>query len=190
MWCWIFGTGKHSRLLQLEHRYAGEAAVEIVGILEEARQRREERKRWERSFAVLKYCWMKPFSLTICVVVTIFLLLREQKNRVAKVKFALSENFQNIILSRTRQPVPVVQLFFSISTFKVLLEGIYDEDSTLHKLRSPRCVVEDVMPIVWEHLTWDWQVRTSFCWRLNCPVSTTYCNFKDTSLQVYGENQA
>ena len=101
------------------------------------------------------------------------------------------ESFQNIILSRTHQPVPIiVQLFFSVSTFKVLLDGIYDEDSTLHKLRSPRCVVEDVMPIVWEHLTWDWQVRTSFCWRLNCPVSTTYCNFKDTSLQVYDENQA
>jgi len=80
-------------LEDLAHRYAGEAAVEIVGILEDARQRREERK-------------------------------REQKNRVAK----------------------------------VLLEGIYDEDSTLQKLRSPRCVVEDMMPIVWEHLTWDWQV--------------------------------
>ena len=75
----------------------------------------------------------------------------------------LLECFQNIILSRTHQPVPIiVQLFFSVSTFKVLLDGIYDEDSTLHKLRSPRCVVEDVMPIVWEHLTWDWQVGLNF----------------------------
>jgi len=83
-------------LEDLAHRYPGEAAVAIVGILGEERQRREEKKR----------------------------LVREQKKRVGK----------------------------------VLLDGIYDEDSTLHKLRSPRCVVEDVMPIVWEHLSWNWQV--------------------------------
>ena len=57
--------GNISRLLQLEPRRAGEAAVEIVGILEEARQRREERKRYEPSFAVFKYRRMKPFSLPI-----------------------------------------------------------------------------------------------------------------------------
>ena len=68
------------------------------------------------------------------------------------------------------------------------MEGIYDEDSTLHKLRAPRCVVEDVMPIVWGHLTWDWKVGLHFVGvsLYDCPVS----NFKDTSLQVYGENQA
>ena len=118
-------------------------------------------------------------------------LVREQKNRVGKVYFAFLRVFK---ISFCQEPINLYLLlcnfFFSISTFKVLLEGIYDEDSTLHKLRSPRCVVEDVMPIVWEHLTWGWKVRTSFCWRLNCPVSTTYCNFKDTSLQVYDENQA
>ena len=162
--------------------------MEIVGILEGARQRREERKRWERSFAVLKYCWMKPFSLTICVVVTIFLLLREQKNRVAKVKFALSENFQNIILSRTRQPVPVVQLFFSISTFKVLLEGIYDEDSPLHKMRSPNNVVKHVMPILWGYLTGDWQVGLhdhflNYILKIDSPIniSMTHFNFRCTT---------
>ena len=31
--------------LQVDHRFAGEAAVEIVGILRETRQRKEERKR-------------------------------------------------------------------------------------------------------------------------------------------------
>jgi len=70
--------------------------LEIVAILGEERQRREERKR----------------------------LVREQKNRVGK----------------------------------VLLEGIYDEDSLLHKLRSPNNAVEHVMPILWGYLTGDWQV--------------------------------
>ena len=41
---------------------------------------------------------------------------------------------------------------------KVLLDGVYDEDSLLHALRAPNNVVKDVMPIVWEYLTWDWQV--------------------------------
>ena len=50
-----------------------------------------------------------------------------------------------------------MQLFFSVSTFKVLLEGIYDEDSLLHKMRSPNNVVEDVMPILWGYITGDWQ---------------------------------
>ena len=84
-------------LEDLAHRWAGEAAV---GILGEERQRREESKR----------------------------LVREQKKRVGK----------------------------------VLLEGIYDEDSPLHKLRSPNDVVNVAMPIVWEHLTWDWQVGLNF----------------------------
>ena len=51
--------------LQVDHRFAGEAAVDIVAILGEARQRREERKRWDPSFAVFKYRRMKPFSLPI-----------------------------------------------------------------------------------------------------------------------------
>ena len=68
------GSGNILRLLQLEPRWAGEAeAGDIVGILEETRERREERKRYEPSFAVFKYCSMKPFSLTIYIVVTIFL---------------------------------------------------------------------------------------------------------------------
>jgi len=41
---------------------------------------------------------------------------------------------------------------------KVLLDGVHDEDSLLHALRAPNNVVEDVMPIVWEYLIWDWQV--------------------------------
>ena len=38
------------------------------------------------------------------------------------------------------------------------MDGVYDEDSLLHTLRAPNNVVEDVMPIVWEYLTRDWQV--------------------------------
>ena len=45
-----------------------------------------------------------------------------------------------------------------LKNVKVLLDGVYDEDSLLHTLRAPNNVVEDVMPIVWEYLTWDWQV--------------------------------
>ena len=60
------GSGNILRLLQLEPRWAGEAeAGDIVGILEETRERREERKRYEPSFAVFKYHRMKPFSLPI-----------------------------------------------------------------------------------------------------------------------------
>ena len=60
------GSGNILRLLQLEPRWAGEAeAGDIVGILEETRERREERKRYEPSFAVFKYCSMKPFLLTM-----------------------------------------------------------------------------------------------------------------------------
>ena len=81
--------GNISRFLQLEPRFAGEAAVEIVGILEETRQRREERKRYEPSFAVFKYCSMKPFLLTYIVCsshhLSLLRLVREQKNRVGKV---------------------------------------------------------------------------------------------------------
>ena len=53
--------------LQLDHRnFHGEiVAVEIVAILGEERQRREERKRYEPSFAVFKYRRIKPFSLPI-----------------------------------------------------------------------------------------------------------------------------
>ena len=53
--------------LQLDHRnFHGEiVAVEIVAILGEERQRREERKRGERSFAVFKYCSNKHLTVTI-----------------------------------------------------------------------------------------------------------------------------
>ena len=79
--------GNISRFLQLEPRFAGGAAVEIVGILGETRQRREERKRYEPSFAVFKYCSMKPFSILLTSSHHLYLrrLVREQKNRVGKV---------------------------------------------------------------------------------------------------------
>ena len=66
----------------LARRWAGEAAV---GILGEERQRREERKRYEPSFAVFKYCSMKPFSITSSHHLSLLRLVREQKNRVGKV---------------------------------------------------------------------------------------------------------
>ena len=38
------------------------------------------------------------------------------------------------------------------------MDGVHDEDSLLHALRAPNNVVKDVMPIVWEYLTREWQV--------------------------------
>ena len=51
-----------------------------------------------------------------------------------------------------------MSFIFFTTNFKVFLDGIYDENSPLHKLRAPNNVVKDVMPIVWEYLTRDWQV--------------------------------
>ena len=42
---------------------------------------------------------------------------------------------------------------------KVLLVGLYkDQGSPLKMLRSPRMVVQDVMPIIWQKITYNWQV--------------------------------
>ena len=42
------------------------------------------------------------------------------------------------------------------------LEGFHDKNSPFHKLSAPNNVVKDVMPIVWEYLTFDWQVSKYF----------------------------
>ena len=42
------------------------------------------------------------------------------------------------------------------------LEGFHDKNSPFHKLSAPNNVVKDVMPIVWEYLTFDWQVSMYF----------------------------
>ena len=48
-----------------------------------------------------------------------------------------------------------------ISLCKVLLVGLFkDQGSPLKMLRSPRMVVQDVMPIIWQKITYNWQV---FC---------------------------
>ena len=80
-----------------------------------------------------------------------------------------------MILSKIHEPYPCFSviyistlnlwllrdIFSFISNFQVLLDGIYDEESHLQKLRAPNNVVKDVMPIVWEYLTWDWEVGLS-----------------------------
>ena len=41
----------------------------------------------------------------------------------------------------------------------MLLVGLYkDQDSPLQMLRAPNDVMNDVMPIIWRHLTEQWQV--------------------------------
>ena len=46
-----------------------------------------------------------------------------------------------------------------ISDFKVVLVGLYKEqDCPFKMLSAPNNVVNHVMPIVWGHLTWHWQV--------------------------------
>ena len=46
-----------------------------------------------------------------------------------------------------------------ISDIKVVLVGLYKEqDCPFKMLTAPNNVVNHVMPIVWGHLTWHWQV--------------------------------
>ena len=116
------------------------------------------------------------------------LLVREQKNRVGKVLFASLSVFK---ISFCQEPINLYLLcnfFFSVSTFKALLEGIYDEDSPLHKMRSPNNVVEDVMPILWGYLTGDWQVGLNdhflnYTLKIVSPIniSMTRFNFRCTT---------
>ena len=57
---------------------------------------------------------------------------------------------------------------------KVLLVGLYkDQGSPLKMLRSPRMVVQDVMPIIWQKITYNWQV---FC-LIRHAKTTTLCSY-------------
>ena len=50
-------------------------------------------------------------------------------------------------------------LFWVRHKVQVLLVGLYkDQDSPLQMLRAPNDVMNDVMPIIWRHLTEQWQV--------------------------------
>ena len=100
-------------------------------------------------------------------------LVREQKSRVSKVMFTFK-----VFLSKYHLVKNQSTFTYCVTFFKELLVGIHDEDSPLNKLRSPRYVVKDVMPIVWEHLTWDWKVGTHFHFhdfRLLIAFSKTKC---------------
>ena len=127
-----------------------------MAVLGEARQKRE-RKRWE---VVLVFTDSFQGE-TLAVVIIYFLrLVREQKNRVSKVVFMDTtwishENCRHQITSTFILCAYPQKLLKNV---KVLLDGVYDEDSLLHTLRAPNNVVEDVMPIVWVYLTRDWQV--------------------------------
>ena len=46
-------------------------------------------------------------------------------------------------------------------TYQVLLVGLYkDQESALRRLRAPNSnVVNYVMPVIWDYLTWKWQVK-------------------------------
>ena len=155
-----------------------------MAILGEERQRREERKRWERSFAVFKYCSNKHLT------VTIFLCsgwLESRRTEWARCK-SPPWVFSKYHFVESPSTCTYCATFFSVSTFKVLLEGIYDEDSLLHKLRSPNNAVEHVMPILWGYLTGDWQVGLhdhflNYILKIDSPIniSMTHLNFRCTT---------
>ena len=86
--------------------------------------------------------------------------MREQKNRVSKVVFMDTTwiSHENCCHQITSTFILCAYPQKLLKNVKVLLDGVYDEDSLLHTLRAPNNVVEDVMPIVWEYLTRDWQV--------------------------------
>ena len=99
------------------------------------------------------------------VIICLLRLVREQKNRVSKVAFMESIIWKQLGSHKnffwpqiTSTLISCAYLQQLLKDIKVLLDGVYDEDSLLHALRAPNNVVEDVMPIVWEYLIWDWQV--------------------------------
>ena len=62
------------------------------------------------------------------------------------------------------------------------MEGISDEGSPLHKLRSPNNVVKHVMPILWGYLTWKWQVGLddhflNYTLKIVSPINTSMPHF-------------
>ena len=80
-----------------------------------------------------------------------FRWVKKQQNRVSKVLWQITNQLYTSL-------VPFCA-FAIRPCFKVLLIGLYkDQDSPLKMLRTPNNVVNDVMSIVWDYLTWQWQV--------------------------------
>ena len=80
-----------------------------------------------------------------------FRWVKKQQNRVSKVLWQITNQLYTSL-------VPFCA-FAIRPCFKVLLIGLYkDQESPLKMLRTPNNVVNDVMSIVWDYLTWRWQV--------------------------------
>ena len=90
-------------------------------------------------------------------------LIKEQKSKVQKVRITNLWLFSTISLkphtahlflrSLTNTMVSNIQL----QNLQVLLAGLYDPESNLHKLRMP-AVKSPLMKMIWDKVTEDWQV--------------------------------
>ena len=88
-------------------------------------------------------------------------LIKEQKSKVQKVRIANHWLFSTISLKphTTHLPLCSLTMFSNIQLqiLQVLLDGLYDPESNLSKLRMP-AVKSPLMKIIWDKVTEDWQV--------------------------------
>ena len=88
-------------------------------------------------------------------------LIKEQKSKVQKVRITNLWLFSTISLKPHTADLSLCSLTYTmvsniqIQNLQVLLDGLYDPKSNLHKLRMP---VSPVMKMIWDMVTEDWEV--------------------------------
>ena len=141
--------GLHSVYTPREARFATKS--EIVSILKNAREKREEEERRRRWAEFFSYNFCQPFKKLVQIGEK---ATAERSEQGPCAKLYLSSLFCLF------QYCPRAL----ITQFKVLLVGLYkDQETPLKRLRAPNNVVRDVVPIVWDYLTWRWQVGLKHC---------------------------
>ena len=133
-----------------EARFATKS--EIVSILKNAREKREEEERRRR--------WAEFSATKIC----------QHFNKLVQIgeKATAERSEQGPFANKLYLPSLLCLFQYCpralITQFKVLLVGLYkDQETPLKRLRAPNNVVRDVVPIVWDYLTWRWQVGLKHC---------------------------
>ena len=90
-------------------------------------------------------------------------LIKEQKSKVLKVRITNLWMFSTISLKLHTAHLPLCSLTntmvsnIQLQILQVLLDGLYDSESQLSKLRMP-AVKSPLMKIIWDKVTEDWQV--------------------------------
>ena len=90
-------------------------------------------------------------------------LIKEQKPKVLKVRITNLWMFSTISLKLLNAHLPLCSLTntmvsnIQLQILQVLLDGLYDSESQLSKLRMP-AVKSPLMKIIWDKVTEDWQV--------------------------------